>query len=232
MRAWNEFIKGFWSENPVFRLVLGLCPTLAVTTSAINGIGMGLATTFVLVCSNVVISVLRSVIPKKVRIPAFIVTIATFVTIVDLVMNGYFHALHKSLGLFIPLIVVNCIILGRAEAFASKNPIGISLIDGLGMGFGFTLSLVVLGSVRELIGNGSVFGVSVFGAGYVPLLLMILPPGAFIVLGILLGLMNKAEISLAQKQGRTPAIRKKHDCATCVLHQKWFDFGPDSDETQ
>ncbi len=227
MKVWNEFIKGFWSENPVFRLVLGLCPTLAVTTSAINGIGMGLATTFVLVCSNFVIALLRSVIPKKVRIPAFIVTIATFVTIVDLVMNGYFHALHKSLGLFIPLIVVNCIILGRAEAFASKNRIGISIIDGLGMGFGFTLSLVVLGSIRELVGSGSIFGFTVFGEGYVPLLLMILPPGAFIVLGILLGLMNKAEISLAKKQGRMPLIRKEHDCASCVLHRKWFDFGPD-----
>ncbi len=230
MRAWKEFIKGFWSENPVFRLVLGLCPTLAVTTSAINGIGMGLATTFVLVSSNLVISILRSIIPKKVRIPAFIVTIATFVTIVDLVMNGYFHALHKSLGLFIPLIVVNCIILGRAEAFASKNPVGISLIDGFGMGLGFTVSLVILGSIRELFGNGTVFGVSVFGSGFVPLLLMILPPGAFIVLGIMLGLMNKVEISLAEKQGRTPMVRKKHDCATCVMNQKWFDFGPDAEE--
>lgn len=225
MRAWNEFIKGFWSENPVFRLVLGLCPTLAVTTSAENGIGMGLASTFVLVCSNTVISILRKVIPKKVRIPAFIVTIATFVTIVDLVMNGYFHALHKSLGLFIPLIVVNCIILGRAEAFASKNGILYSMIDGLGMGAGFTLSLFVLGAIRELLGNGTIMGATIFGGGYNPLLLMILPPGAFIVLGIMLGLMNKAEISLAEKQGRTPVIRKEHDCSTCVLHHKWFGLG-------
>jgi electron transport complex protein RnfE len=224
MKAWDEFIKGFWSENPVFRLVLGLCPTLAVTTSAENGLGMGLASTFVLVCSNLVISSIRKFIPKKVRIPAYIVTIATFVTIVDLVMNGYFHALHKSLGLFIPLIVVNCIILGRAEAFASKNPIGVSIIDGFGMGFGFTLSLVVLGAIRELIGNGTIFNISVFGDGYLPLLLMILPPGAFIVLGLLLGLMNKAEIAMAKKSGRQPVIHKEHDCSTCVIHTKWFDF--------
>ncbi|HSG28861.1 MAG TPA: electron transport complex subunit E [Candidatus Krumholzibacterium sp.] len=225
MKAWNEFIKGFWSENPVFRLVLGLCPTLAVTTSAENGIGMGLASTFVLVCSNAVISILRKVIPKKVRIPAFIVTIATFVTIVDLVMNGYFHALHKSLGLFIPLIVVNCIILGRAEAFASKNGIGLAIIDGLGMGAGFTLSLFVLGAIRELLGNGTILGATIFGGSYNPLLLMILPPGAFIVLGIMLGLMNKAEISMAEKAGRTPAIRKEHDCSSCIMHRKWFGLG-------
>ena len=231
MKAWDEFIKGFWSENPVFRLVLGLCPTLAVTTSAENGLAMGLASTFVLVCSNLVISSMRKFIPKKVRIPAYIVTIATFVTIVDLVMNGYFHALHKSLGLFIPLIVVNCIILGRAEAFASKNPVGVSIIDGFGMGFGFTISLVVLGAIRELIGNGSIFNVSVFGDGYLPLLLMILPPGAFIVLGILLWLMNKAEIAMANKSGRQPVIRKEHDCANCAIHTKWFDFSAKEEST-
>jgi electron transport complex protein RnfE len=224
VKAWDEFIKGFWSENPIFRLVLGLCPTLAVTTSAENGLGMGLASTFVLVCSNLVISSMRKFIPKKVRIPAYIVTIATFVTIVDLMMNGYFHALHKSLGLFIPLIVVNCIILGRAEAFASKNPIGVSIVDGLGMGFGFTISLIILGAIREIIGNGTIFNVSIFGDGYMPLLLMILPPGAFIVLGILLGLMNKAEIAIAEKSGRQPIIHKEHDCASCAIHTKWFDF--------
>ncbi|MCK4236936.1 MAG: electron transport complex subunit E, partial [Candidatus Krumholzibacteria bacterium] len=157
MRAWKEFIKGFWSENPIFRLALGLCPTLAVTTTAENGIGMGLASTFVLVCSNTVISSIRNFIPGKIRIPVFIVTIATFVTIVDLVMNGYFHALHKSLGLFIPLIVVNCIILGRAEAFASKNSVAISIIDGFGMGAGFTVALVIIGAIRELLGNGTIF---------------------------------------------------------------------------
>jgi electron transport complex protein RnfE len=224
VKAWDEFIKGFWSENPIFRLVLGLCPTLAVTTSAENGLGMGLASTFVLVCSNIVISSIRKFIPKKVRIPAFIVTIATFVTIVDLVMNGYFHALHKSLGLFIPLIVVNCVILGRAEAFASKNPLWVSLIDGIGMGLGFTISLIVIGAIREVLGNGTIFNISIFGEGYLPLLLMILPPGAFIVLGVLLGLMNKAELAIADMTGRQPIIKKEHDCATCAIHTKWFDF--------
>ncbi|UCD71667.1 MAG: electron transport complex subunit E [Syntrophobacterales bacterium] len=187
----REFTKGFWRENPIFRLVLGMCPTLAVTTAAINGIGMGLATTFVLVCSNVVISLLRNFIPSRVRIPSFIVVIASFVTIVDLVMAGFFYQLHKTLGLFIPLIVVNCIILGRAEAFASKHPLTDSVADGLGMGFGFTLSLLVLGSIREVLGNGTLFGAPAFGPGYFPFLVMILPPGAFITLGFLLALMNR-----------------------------------------
>ncbi len=219
MRAGKEFLKGFWSENPVFRLVLGICPTLAVTTTAVNGLGMGLATTFVLVSSNMVISMIRSFIPKKIRIPAFIVTIATFVTIVDLVMNGYFHALHKSLGLFIPLIVVNCVILGRAEAFASKNPIWISIVDGFGMGFGFAISLTVIGAIRELLGNGTILNISIFGDSYQPLLLMIMPPGAFIVLGILLGLMNKVEIKIAERSGREPIISKAHDCSGCAIHR-------------
>jgi electron transport complex protein RnfE len=170
---------------------LGICPTLAVTTAAINGIGMGLATTFVLVCSNVVISLLRNFIPPRVRIPSFIVVIASFVTIVDLVMAGFFFQLHKTLGLFIPLIVVNCIIQGRAEAFASKHPLVDSVADGLGMGFGFTLSLLVLGSIREILGNGTLFDVPAFGPGYFPFLVMILPPGAFITLGFLLALMNR-----------------------------------------
>jgi electron transport complex protein RnfE len=227
MGAGKEFVKGLWRENPIFRLVLGLCPTLAVTTTAENGIGMGFAATFVLVCSNAVISALRGFIPRKIRIPAFIVAIATFVTIVDLVMNGYFHALHKSLGLFIPLIVVNCIILGRAEAFASKNSVFASIMDGLGMGIGFTLSLIVIGSIREIIGNGTIFNVPVFGSSYLPLLLMILPPGAFIVLGMLLGLMNQAEIKLAERAGRTPLLRKEYDCASCAIHRTWFNLGRD-----
>lgn len=187
----REFTKGLWRENPIFRLVLGICPTLAVTTAAINGIGMGLATTFVLVCSNGVISLLRKFIPPRVRIPSFIVVIASFVTIVDLVMAGFFFQLHKTLGLFIPLIVVNCIILGRAEAFASKHPLRESIADGFGMGLGFTLSLLVLGSIREVLGNGTIFNVPAFGPGYFPFLLMILPPGAFITLGFLLALMNR-----------------------------------------
>lgn len=187
----KEFFKGLWDDNPVFRLLLGLCPTLAVTTSAENGIGMGLATTFVLVCSNFIISIIRGIIPRKVRIPAFIIVIATFVTIVDLVMNGFAHQMHKSLGLFIPLIVVNCVILGRAEAFASKKGVLLSLVDGLGMGLGFTLSLFILGGIREILGNGSIFGFSLFGESFAPVMVFVLPPGAFIALAFLLAAMNK-----------------------------------------
>ncbi len=187
------FTKGLWRENAVFRLLLGLCPALAVTTSAVNGLGMGFATTFVLVCSNIVVASLRKVIPARVRIPSFIVIIASFVTVVQLCMEAYFYDLHKALGIFIPLIVVNCLILGRAEAYASRNPLLPSVIDGAGMGLGFTLALFVLGSVRELFGVGTLFGVAVFGAGYQPLILLILPPGAFIVMGLLLAGMNRIE---------------------------------------
>jgi electron transport complex protein RnfE len=190
MSLLSEFRKGLWRENAVFRLLLGLCPTLAVTTSAENGLGMGLATTFVLVGSNVVVSLLRQVIPPKVRIPAFIVIIASFVTVVQLCMEAYFYDLYKALGIFIPLIVVNCLILGRAEAFASKNRLLPAMADGLGMGTGFTLALFVLGAVRELFGAGTLLGYAVFGSGYQPLILMILPPGAFIAMGLLLACMN------------------------------------------
>ncbi|MDG5469400.1 electron transport complex subunit E [Deltaproteobacteria bacterium IMCC39524] len=186
----REFRKGLWRENAVFRLLLGLCPALAVTTSAENGLGMGLATTFVLVCSNIVVSLLRKVIPPKVRIPSFIVVIASFVTVVQLCMEAYFYDLYKALGIFIPLIVVNCLILGRAEAFASKNRLVPAVVDGVGMGLGFTLALFVLGAVRELFGSGTLLGYSVFGEAYQPLLLMILPPGAFIAMGLLLAGMN------------------------------------------
>ena len=187
----GEFVKGLWKENPVFRLVLGMCPTLAVTTAAINGIAMGLATTFVLICSNLVVALIRNLIPSRVRLPAFIVVIASFVTIVDLVMAGFFFQLHKALGVFIPLIVVNCVILGRAEAFASKNPVPLSLADGLGMGIGFTLSLTVLGAIREVLGNGTLFSIPLMGESFLPFLVMVLPPGAFIALGFLLAAMNK-----------------------------------------
>ena len=190
MKLGQEFRKGFWRENAVFRLLLGLCPALAVTTSAENGLGMGLATTFVLVCSNIVVSSLRKVIPAKVRIPSFIVVIASFVTVVQLCMEAYFYDLYKALGIFIPLIVVNCLILGRAEAFASKNRLLPAVADGVGMGLGFTLALFVLGAVRELFGSGALLGYSVFGSSYQPLLLMILPPGAFIAMGLLLAVMN------------------------------------------
>jgi len=189
----KDFTKGTIKENPVFRLLLGMCPALAVTTSAINGLAMGLAATFVLVSSNVVISLIRRIIPPKIRIPVFIVIIATFVTIVDFIIAGISYKLYKALGLFIPLIVVNCIILGRAEAFASRHPVLNSLVDGLGMGVGFTLSLFVLGGIREILGNGTIFAYSLFGPGYLPFLVMILPPGAFLALGLLLGLMNRLE---------------------------------------
>jgi len=189
--AWlKEFTKGFIKENPVFVMALGLCPTLAVSSSVINAIGMGLAATFVLVFSNMFISLIKDLIPSKIRIPAYIVVIASFVTIVDMVMNAYLPAIHKSLGLFIPLIVVNCIILGRAEAFASKNNVFLSILDGLGMGLGFTLALVVIGSIREILGAGQFLGMNVLPASYKPMLVAILAPGAFIVMGLLMSLMN------------------------------------------
>jgi electron transport complex protein RnfE len=200
-----EFSKGLWKENPVFRLVLGMCPALAVTTTAINGIAMGLATTFVLVCSNLVVSLIRTLIPTRVRLPAFIVIIASFVTIVDLVMAGFFFQLHKTLGLFIPLIVVNCVILGRAEAFASKNPIRHALADGFGMGIGFTLSLALLGSIREVLGNGTFFSIPVMGEAFLPFLVMVLPPGAFIALGFLLAAMNRIGQRVKSRDERTTA---------------------------
>ena len=192
MSLWQEFNKGIIKQNPVLRLVLGMCPTLAVTTAAINGVAMGCAVIFVLLGSNIVISLIRKVIPAKVRIPVFIVVIAAFVTTVDLLMAGFFFELHKVLGIFIPLIVVNCIILGRAEAFASKNSVLSSIIDALGMGIGFTLALIVLGSIREILGNGTIFGFNLLGGlGYQKFIIMLLPPGAFIALGLLMGLMNK-----------------------------------------
>lgn len=191
MNFGKNLFNGIIPENPTFRLLLGMCPTLAVTTAAFNGLGMGLATTAVLIGSNVVISLLKKVIPDSIRIPAFVVIIASFVTIIGMLLKAYVPALDKSLGLFIPLIVVNCIILARAESFASKNGVLDSLADGLGMGLGFTLSLTVLGAIRELIGAGAIFGFSVLPAAYEPALIMILPPGAFLTLGLLMGLLNK-----------------------------------------
>lgn len=184
----KQFTKGIIKENPALVLVLGACPTLAVTTSAINGLGMGLATTFVLFCSNVLISALKNFIPDKVRIVAFITIIATFVTIVDMSMKAYVPDLYSSLGIFIPLIVVNCIILGRAEAFAQKNKIIPSMLDGLGMGVGFTLALVLMGSFREILGNGSIFDIRLLPADAKTLLLFVLPPGAFLTFGYLIAL--------------------------------------------
>ncbi len=192
MDQWKNFTKGFIKENPVFVLLLGMCPTLGVTSSAINGLGMGLATTFVLVMANIVVSLIKSQIPDKVRIPSFIVVIAAFVTIVELIMEAYLPALFKSLGIFIPLIVVNCIVLGRAEAFASKNNLGKATIDGLGMGLGFSFALVLLGGVRELLGSGKLFDIPLYSENYVALL-FVLAPGAFIVLGYLVAIINRVK---------------------------------------
>ena len=186
----SVFLGGVITENPTFRLVLGTCPTMAVTTSALNGLGMGAAATFVLIGSNVVISLLRNFIPDKIRIPAFIVVICTFVTMVQMFMQAFVPDLYASLGMFIPLIVVNCIILARAEAFASKNPVLPSAVDGLGMGLGFTLAITLMGAIRELIGSGTVFGLSVFGASFEPMLLMVLPAGGFLVFGLMLAAIN------------------------------------------
>jgi H+/Na+-translocating ferredoxin:NAD+ oxidoreductase subunit E len=189
----QEFTKGLWEEIPPFRLVLGLCPVLAVTKTVENGIGMGMATTFVLVCSNLLVSVLRNVIPPKVRIACFIIIIATFVTVVELVMQAYTYPLFLKLGIFIPLIVVNCIVLGRAEAFASKKSPVASLADGLGIGLGFTLSLAALGAVREALGSGTLLGMPVFGPDFKPFTFMIEAPGAFVCLGLMLAVMNLFE---------------------------------------
>lgn len=189
MNQWKNFSKGFIKDNPVFVLLLGLCPTLAVTSSAINGLGMGLATMFVLVCSNMVVSLIKNSIPDKVRIPSFIVIIASFVTIVELIMEGFAPVLFEALGIFIPLIVVNCIVLGRAEGFASKQSFISSLIDGLGMGLGFAFALTLLGAVREALGNGSIFGYKFIEGDAI--LVFILSPGAFIVLGYLIALLNR-----------------------------------------
>jgi Na+-translocating ferredoxin:NAD+ oxidoreductase subunit E len=190
MKGLKVFLNGLIKENPTFVLLLGMCPTLGTTTSALNGMSMGLATAFVLVCSNVVIALLRNLIPDKVHIPAYIVVIATFVTILQMCMEAYMPALYDSLGLFLPLIVVNCIVLGRAEAFAAKNNAWLSLFDGLGIGLGFTFGLTLLGTVRELLGTGKVFSLTIFPENY-GMLIFVLAPGAFITLGYLIALFNK-----------------------------------------
>lgn len=200
MKIIQEFTKGIYKDNPVFRLMLGLCPVLATSSSVANAIGMGSAVIFVLTCSNIIVSLIRPITPAKIRIPIFISIIATFVTIVDLVMAGFFPDIHKSLGLFIPLIVVNCIILGRAEAFASKNGIFLSIIDALGMGTGFTLALVLIASFREVLGNGTWLGIPLFGPDFEPVLAMILSPGAFLTIGLLVALLNTLETKRAKNK--------------------------------
>ena len=199
MNYTDKFKKSFFTENPVTGLLLGLCPTLAVTSSAENGLGMGLATTFVLLMSNLVISLFRNVIPNRVRIPSYIVIIATFVTVVDLGLKATLYDLHKTLGLFIPLIVVNCIILGRAEAFASKNTVWHSIVDGIANGLGFTFALFILGSIREILGSGAILGFRFWPEEYRTILLFVLAPGAFITLGFMLVGMNKISKMLEEK---------------------------------
>ena len=191
MNNWKTFTKGLIKENPILVLLLGCCPTLATTTSAINGMSMGLATTFVLIMSNLVISLLKNFIPDKVRIPCFIVVIASFVTVVQLVMQAYVPDIYETLGLFIPLIVVNCIVLGRAEAFASKNPVWPSILDGAGMGLGFTFALTILGSIREILGSGSIFNWRFLPEDASTILVFVLAPGAFIALGSLIAIVNR-----------------------------------------
>ena len=217
--------NGLIDENPIFVLMLGMCPTLAVTTSAMNGIGMGLSTTAVLVMSNMLISMLRKIIPDSVRMPAFIVVVASFVTIVDFLMEGFTPALYDSLGLYIPLIVVNCIILGRAESYASKNKVLPSIFDGLGMGLGFTVALIAIGIVREILGAGQIFGYQILPladaatgkAGYTPITIFILAPGAFLVLAGLAALQNKVKINMEKKGKDASKIQSGcgADCATC-----------------
>ena len=189
MANWNNLTKGFFKENPVFVLLLGCCPTLATTTSAINGLSMGLATTFVLILSNMCISLLKNFIPNKVHIPCYIVVIASFVTVLQLLMQAYLPSIYETLGLFIPLIVVNCIVLGRAEAFASKNGIGASAIDGISMGLGYSMALTILGSIREILGSGSIFGWKFIEGDAI--LVFVLAPGAFIAMGYLIAVMNR-----------------------------------------
>ncbi len=193
MRRINEFLKGLWSLHPIFRQLLGMCPTLAVTTSALNGLAMGAAVIFVLSFSSLVVSVIRKLVPHQVRIVVYTIIIATFVTIVDIFFKAYFPQISRALGPYVPLIIVNCIILGRCEAFASQNGVIVSLLDALGMGIGFSWGLFVLGSIREILGTGTVLGFRIFPANYDPMVIMILPAGAFLVLGILAAGMNRLE---------------------------------------
>ena len=217
--VWKEFSKGLWAEIPPFRLVLGLCPTLAVTKSAENGFGMGLAVIFVLVLSNVLISAVRKIIPKKVRIVCFIALAASLVVAVELLMQAYAYPLYQQLGIFVPLIVVNCIILGRAEAFAAKNSVLLSAADGLGIGIGYTLSLTFLGGLREVLGSGFLFGRYVMWDGFQPFAFMLEAPGAFVALGSLLALMNCITIVSARRVGKEAPVNAPESCGAGSLNQ-------------
>lgn len=227
---WHEFSKGIIKENPVLRLVLGCCASLAITTAASNAIGMGLATTFVLVCSNAVISLLRNVIPDKVRIPCYIVVIAGFVTIVQMLVEAFSPALKDALGVYLPLIVVNCIIFGRAEMFASKNKVFPSILDGLGMGVGFTLTLLCLGIIRELFGNGTIFDVPILSSFMSPIIIFLLPPGGFFVFGILIAIANRLS-----GEGKKPEDIGCHGltgCAGCALSSNCSLAGNEDKEAE
>lgn len=213
-KLFERIKNGLITENPIFVQALAMCPTLAVTTSVKNALGMGIATTIVLILSNMLISALRRFIPDKIRIPAYIVIIASFVTVIEMFIQGYIPALYKSLGIFIPLIVVNCIVLGRAEAYASKNSVMLSIFDGIGMGAGFILALVLVGTVRELLGAGTILGITIMPAGYQPASIMILAPGAFITLGFLMAILNYINIKKAEKNGTSPKILE-HSCGGC-----------------
>lgn len=214
-KYWDTFSKGLIRENPTFRLVLGTCPTLAITTAAFNGLGMGAAATFVLVCSNIAISLLRKVIPDKVRLPSYIVIIAGFTTIVQMLVKAYLPAIDSALGIYLPLIVVNCIILGRAEAFAGKNSVGLSALDGLGMGAGFTAALVIMGSIREFLGNGTIFGWPEGGL-IPPITIFILPAGGFFVYGMLIWLTNRLSTKLEHAETRKE-LAEHQACAACPM---------------
>ena len=232
MSYMKEFTKGLIKENPSMVMLLGMCPTLAITTMASNGVGMGLSTTFVLVCSNIAISALRKVIPEKVRIPAYIVIIASFVTIVQMIVKAFAPELDEQLGVYLPLIVVNCIILGRAEAFASKNPVLASAVDGLGMGVGFTAALFLMGAVREILGAGSFAGISIPFLSSNPMLIFILPPGGFFVFGVLMATVNR----IAESRGKPRAeLRGCEACpmaASCKLNKREAECENISEESK
>lgn len=223
-RYLERLINGIFKENPTFVLMLGMCPTLAVTKSASNAIGMGLSTTAVLVVSNVVIAALRKKIPDKVRMPYFIVVVASMVTIVELLLKAYFPSINEALGIYIPLIVVNCIIFGRVEAYAAKNPVGVSLFDGIGMGLGFTIALLLIGSFRELLGAGTLFGARVMPASFEPISIFVQPPGAFLVLAMLTALQNKLKLpSATNRKAEKSVLACGGDCANCST-EKFASF--------
>lgn len=217
-RAAERLYNGIVRENPTFVLMLGLCPTLAVTTSAINGGGMGLTTTVILVMSNIMIAALRNIIPNRVRMPAYIVIVASFVTIVQFLLQGFLPSLNESLGIYIPLIVVNCIILGRAESYASKNSVWLSMFDGIGMGIGFTIGLTLIGAFREFLGNGSIFDIRVMPKAYEPVTIFILAPGAFFVLAMLVAVQNKVKIKKSTKNNhlRSKDLEDNYTTASCL----------------